>query len=88
MVQFPILDPVSVGLFPGRVNMTWPILGPGVSYLQKLTWSGLYRLDPIVSFPPWSDLVYSSRLGSVSVWFLYPEILLPVCSRDQGPDVV
>jgi hypothetical protein len=31
--------------------MTWPILGPGVSYLQKLTWSGLCRLDPIVNFP-------------------------------------
>ena len=31
--------------------MTWPILGPGVSYLQKLTWSGLCRLDPVVNFP-------------------------------------
>ena len=82
LVQFPILDPVSVGLFPGRVNMTWPILGPGVSYLQKfgLVWS--VKTGPCCQFPPGSDLVYSSRLDPVSVW-LYIQRLH--CLVPTGP---
>ena len=49
--------------------MTWPILGPGVSYLQKfgLVWS--VKTGPCCQFPPGSDLVYSSRLDPMSVLF-------------------
>jgi hypothetical protein len=49
LVQFSRLGPVSVW-FVSEMCMTWSILDPGVSYFQRLAWSGLCRLDPVVSF--------------------------------------
>ena len=54
LVQFIRLDPASVW-FISEMCMTWSILDPGVSHFQRLAWSGLCRLDPVVSF--WLSVV-------------------------------